>query len=244
MSSAPLRFAVIAHRRTGSNHLVKLLGSHPGLACLGEIFRNQYNVARFLPDLAESHGAHAARLADPGGFLRAVGAGMPEGTRGWGFKLMPFHLGDAFEGVVRDALDRVVVLRRDNLLAQHSSELIAKETGQGVAGRQAEIRTAQVEFAPRAFERFRAMMAAHHAEVDRVLGAHGTPRCDVEYRALAREGTMERLCAFLGVEAAPLSSDLKKRNPSDVLARFTNPDTARAYLRENGLEDWAVEDLG
>jgi len=235
------RFTVVAHRRTGSNHLVSLLNSHPELVCYGEIFRNLYDVARFLPGLEDAFGAPEARTGRVGDFLTAIHGQVAPEKAGWGFKLMPFQVPNDVETILTGHVDRAIILRRDNHLAQFSSDLIAAETGQGVAGRRAEIKTAKVHFQAGAFEKFRAHVTENYDRARAALTQAGKPVLELEYMELQDADLPERLCAFLGVAPADLSSGHKKRNNPSVINRFKNYDMVRQYLMKKGLNDWAVE---
>ena len=61
------------------------------------------------------------------------------------------------------------------------------------------------------------------------------------YTELNDESAMERLLEFLNVRPQPMTSMTQKRNPSQIVDRFNNPDVAMEYLRSHGLTDWAKE---
>lgn len=234
-------FAIVAHRRTGSNHLVTLLNSHPNLRCYGEVFRNLYNFERFLPEVEPAIASHEFGQIEPLAFLDAIGRQVPRDNSAWGFKLMPFQIEHAVGSIINEKLDRVIVLRRNNLLAQYSSELIADKTGQSVAGRNAEVKTAKVRFKSRAFELFSKRVSAHYDLVSDILKDSGKSALHIEYLELQDEDLVARLCSFLEVENLSLKSGHKKRNSTSIVDRFENVARVRKYLEDNQLEHWADE---
>ena len=234
-------FAIVAHRRTGSNHLVSLLNSHPHLACYGEIFRNCYDVARFLPGLEGDFADVDARIERPAQFLDAIHAQVPEGNSGWGFKLMPFQVPDGGEAILSQKVDRAIILRRDNRLAQYSCDLIAAEAEQKSSEMGAGEKPRQVKFSARDFNEFCREVDSDYDKMRAALEYGDKPVLEIEYMELQDSDLPERLCSFLQVEPAPLKSDHQKRINPVVLDRFKNYKFARNYLINNGLNEWAVE---
>ena len=236
------RFAIVAHRRTGSNHLVKLLDSHPNLICFGEIFRNFYDVKHFFPELENTFANVNTRIEHYDQFLDAIHAKvLPSGKAGWSFKLMPFQVVDCLSSILANKIDKVIILRRDNQLAQFSSDLIAAETGQGVACKDSEVKTAQVHFSPREFDHFCKNVDSNYDRVFEILKYLNKPVLEIEYMELQDKDLHKRLSTFLEVEHVPLQSGHKKRNSPIVIDRFSNYNAVRDYLFKKGLNKFAVE---
>lgn len=136
-------FVVLAHQRTGSNHLCSLLDSLTGglpvpIAMHYEVFNER---AAFLRSGRVVRGAALrARNADPEAFVGAVWAdcGLPDGggtAAAVGFKLFPEHMGassatrEVTERILADPRVVKVVLRRENRLDVAVSMLRAAITG-------------------------------------------------------------------------------------------------------------------
>jgi len=240
------RFVLLAAQRTGSNMLVSVLDSHPQVRCHGELLRKRSNaregevgVARQLAD--RRFRDHAYRQRRPLAFLKAVFALDPEPPF-IGFKLMLSQSRRLRRRLIADESVRKVLLFRENLLAAHSSDLIAAATGQGTAAVGQPLQRAQVAFSPDAFEDFRQRRSRNESRLREELRASGQTFLELEYLdATTRDGQLRAL-EFIGADTAlPFEAGTQKRNPSDILARFSNPETVAAHLASIGLERWARE---
>lgn len=137
-------FVVLAHQRTGSNHLCSLLDSLTGglpvpIAMHYEVLNERtafFRAGRAVRDAAVLR----ARNADPEAFVGAVWAdcGLPDGAgtaAAVGFKLFPEHMGaseatrEVTERILADPRVVKVVLRRENRLDVAVSMLRAAITG-------------------------------------------------------------------------------------------------------------------
>lgn len=235
------RFMILAHRRTGSNLLVSLLNSHPQLRCFGEVFREQYNFNLYMPELAKEFTDYATRTSNPAKYLQAISEQIDVGTHSWGFKLMAFQLQTEFAELLAEQAVKVIVLSRENQLAQYSSELIAAATGQGIAGQNVEVETAEVHFSAKEFNKFRQKVEDDFHVATHAIRAVGLPCLELEYMELQKEETLNKVCEFLNVGPGKMKSGLQKRNNPAVINRFKNFHFARTYLVNHGLNRWAVE---
>ena len=235
------RFLIIAYRRTGSNFLVSLLNSNPEITCYGEIFRNRFQAKRKLPQIDERFYAHSQRLLDPHQLFLQIEKRQEKRTSAWGFKLMPHQVGERLTAVLDYGFDFALVLKRSNKLAQYSSDLIALETGQGIAGKNAKIKTAKVKFFARGFQRFSEEVDYQYSNVERALQIHQIPSIQLEYVDLKKSSTHKVIQQTLGVPEMKLKSYQKKRNESTIINRFSNVDTVRKYLLDTGQNHLMIE---
>lgn len=247
------RFVVVSSHRSGSTMLVRALDSCPEIECFGELFarftqgrtfqidHSSRRRARFVaidadfmaPDGAVRYAARKDRWRD---LLDGLAASAQPGVRLFGFKLMFGQATEIVAAMARDPAWRVVVLRRDNLLAMYASLLVhhlPDGAPQGVA----------VPFDAAEFDAFAARV--NHAFDDfrgRLESAGKTP-VEVRYAELLARRGAERVCAELGVTPdRRLRIRTERLGSADILSRFANPDAARAHLERIGKPGWAREE--
>lgn len=261
---------IVSKQRSGTNHFVSLLQSHPQIACFGEIFRDGYKVSEFIGRGFEHYASIDTRTTDPNRFLDDLegfvksetyvkfSALLSSGTLDevsyqhyasyvnsdidvTGFKVFPNQFLSVPQIAQRTGL-QIIRLVRPNLLATYSSSRLAKLTGQGTVTIDQEVRRAKLDFDAKDFERFIAFQASMDDDVNKVLKTISSDRVfDMEYADLGSETALENLLAFLGVEARPMTSLSQKRNPSKTTERFNDPDTVMAYLERHQLTAWVEE---
>ena len=232
---------ILASPRTGSTLLCALLNRTPGVVCHFELFhRDMIQLSdRTLTEAA----ALAARNADPLGFLGKLRREASErGAHLVGFKHFA-HLSDAVtDAIVADHGVRLIHLSRANVLAQYSSELIARTSGQWVRHPGRAAPRLEVPFDVAEFETFERYQ--RRVEADRVsrLAAAGRTVLFLEYAALVRPQTRARLSEFIGVTIPEeAQADIRKQNRPDIHNRFSEPGRVTAYLAGRDLMDWTRE---
>src|SRR5687767_1531082 len=124
--SAPVRFVIVAGRRTGSNLLCTLLGSHRDVLCHHELF-NPDGIFYALPlrHKGFSLGSIAEREAAPLAFLSRVWE-QSLGKPCVGFKMTRGQHSRVLDAVLADSNVRVIVLRRANRIKTFVSEMRAE----------------------------------------------------------------------------------------------------------------------
>lgn len=244
------QFVILTAPRSGSNMLVSVLDSHPDITCFGELMRktppNMVNdgyrgALKTLEEIHPRFREDEVRLGAPREFIKEVFSKVATGHI-VGFKLMLRQHPTLLEQLVDDPSWAKIVLRRDNALAAYSSEKIAKITGQGSVRVGAEVKSAKCPFDRKAFARFVQRRNRQYEHVQKRLKAANVNWLDVEYRELGAQDGLQRILEFLGADpryaAAPKTV---KRNPSDILERFEEPNEVAKYLEENGLIEWKIE---
>jgi glycosyltransferase involved in cell wall biosynthesis len=233
--------AILASPRTGSTLLCAVLNRTPGVICHFELFHDEMiQFARHtVTDVAEI----ASRNADPVGFLRRVRAEAAEA----GMDLVAFkhfaHLDDTVtDEIVRNDAIRLIHLSRENLLAQYSSEKIARASGKWVRHRDQTGDQVRVPFEAKDFEKFEAYYRRIETErVHRLAGSRRTVLF-VEYADLNTPETRRRIGDFIGIAIPDTAQpDTRKQNPPQVIERFSNPEVVRDYLARRNLSRWAEE---
>jgi hypothetical protein len=243
------RFVLLAMPRSGSNMLVSLLDTHPEIDCFGELMRitpdwmrrEGYRGALLsLEHVDPKYQDDAVRFANPGAFVDELVAKCATKPI-VGFKLMLMQHPQFLDELIDDAGYAKILLYRANPLAAYSSGQIAKVTGQGTARKGMEIKRAKVTFEEEDFRRYLELRERRYEEVRQRLAASG-PYLEVEYLELVAGDAVLRAVGFLGAETSvELQPDTIKRNSSNLLERFNNPDTVQTVLTALGAEDWAVE---
>lgn len=233
-------FCIIAQPRTGSNHLCGLLNSHPEIVCHYELFNRRRIYSNF--EAKNGYLSLLRRQLRPVDFLEKLrshtGARCPQ-ARAFGFKLMLSQSRRVLRHVARSSQYKKIVLRRENKLAQYSSEKIALRTRQYVAKDRQNAATAKVEFVPEEFERFLERSRHAYAAVVAGLRASDQPLFEIEYGRLHDEGVLNEMLRFIGVGEHKLHDPtVVRQNPSAVLSRFSNPERAVATLATTRMSRW------
>ncbi|MEK8034127.1 hypothetical protein AACH06_25155 [Ideonella sp. DXS29W] len=237
------RYVILSTPRSGSSHLVAALEAHAQVACLGEVFnphggalkRLGYYDEQMMTLLAEQPIVYLDKLMG----LCAHG---PAAKPVFGFKMMLHHDERVIDHVSADPAWKVILLRRNNLLAQWSSLQIAKITGEWsskgkkrrAAAGQPEPEAPRIEFKPKAFAAYCEKVSSRYATIREQVAGHELFEIDTEHIDAQRDA----LLAFLGVNpalAAPAPGAGERQNSSSLEERFTNAEAVRRYAREHGM---------
>ena len=220
VSSSLVRFVIVAARRTGSNLLCTLLGSHADVLCHHELF-NPGGIFYALPlrDSAFSLGTMAERAADPLGFLARVWDESC-GKRCVGFKMTRGQDPEVIDALLSDATVRVIVLRRANRIKAFVSELRAEAAKRWEVYDAAELDPARprVHVDLRVLEGYTAENEAFYSEIDAALARSGSPVLRVTYERLLGADEQQRILGFLGlpVDGVVLNAKSVKQNSCDL----------------------------
>ena len=226
--------------RTGSTLLTQLLDSHPKITCYNEPF-NPNDI--YVADIAlKTEHMRAVRDADPIRFAErlyaAVGA-----ERIAGFKILDYQAREVHDYLLRRRDVRKVILRRENLLASYSSNLIANKVKQWRVGAGDQARTATLEFDRRRFGKYVRQAARYDRHVDELIEASGSPVMALEYQDLLRHEAQKRLLTFLGADPThKMKANIIRQNPGSLQARFSNWDQVVADLSGTSMEGWLQGD--
>lgn len=210
-------FVIITQARTGSNLLVSLLDSHPGIDARGELLRRL-------------EGATVeARVA-------GIYGRKPRRVRAVGFKCFYYHPLDARDAPVWPVLDavaglHVVHLVRRNALRTITSRRLADLTGTWIergapsngpgAGTKPRV-TFTVDELRAAFEQSEAWAQACRARFA------GHPLLEIAYEDLVDDpGVLDQVVAFLGLRPQRLRTSLQRQNPEPLRALIEDYDGLR-----------------
>jgi hypothetical protein len=226
--------------------LVSAFSSHPDIHCFGELFRRQSKNSSYglevLHDIHPEFSEEGYRHTHASEYISAVFS-TAKGVSHVGFKLMLGQNIELRNALIFDEQFRKILLYRENILACFSSECIAKVTGQGVATGNVEVKTAKVAFDPKRFQRYRERRKRLYHDTRRLLQKSGQDFYEIDYLTAVTEVSMAGLVEFIGADSSVAClPDTKKRNPGNILERFTDPDEVSAYLESIGREGWAVEE--
>jgi LPS sulfotransferase NodH len=236
------RYVILSTPRSGSSHLVDALEAHPQVACLGELFNLNGGAMRSL-------GIHSKRMIDkasnePLDYLQELidlWSQRAEVKPVFGFKMMLHHDPRVVDYLVSSPDWKVILLRRDNTLAQWSSLQLAKVTGEwGSKGKKKRAAAGipepetLIEFKPRAFEAYCNRIEARYDSIKRRVAGHALYEVTTE----TIDARRDEILAFLGVDPklAPLVETANQRqNSSSLEKRFSNRDDVSRYARKHGL---------
>lgn len=227
----PRRFVILAARRSGSNLLCSLLGSHPDVRCHHELF-NPDGIFTALDerDQATPPDALAARDRDPLGFLDRIWRDARD-ARAIGFKMTPDQAPDVLAHVLADTGIAKIVLRRRNPLRQLVSERIAGATGRWEAYDDAPpLARPRVHVEPDELAEYTARVDAFHAGIEAALLRGGQSALPLRYEWLFAPDEQARLLAFLGLRPHPLRTRSVHQNPEPLDQLVANAPALRRAL--------------
>lgn len=235
----PKRFVVLAMQRTGSNMVVTALCSHPAIHCHGELFRHSDDAIRHLRNVptfdARFHDT-SCRMDHPEEYLEAV-FGIGYDAEFVGFKLLSQQHLDMRNRLITDPRYYKILLRRDNVLARYSSEILASSIRRGEA-----IMGDRIAFAEDKFMAFCRMHDQFYSETYARLKENGQPFFDISYIDACTPTGLNAIVHAIGADpSVELRITTRKRNSSHVVGRFSNPEDVEAYLARHGLEHWREE---
>src|SRR5215469_7670656 len=128
-----MHFVVIAAQRTGSSHLISLLGGHPDLLANGNVFdaRKEKALYVFWPKGGMTKELKreltTLRRTDPDAFLERIFC-TTFGRKHVGFKIFQDENNDMLDKLIANPDVKKIVLYRRNVLARYSSTVIARKT--------------------------------------------------------------------------------------------------------------------
>ncbi len=226
-SAATVRFVIVAARRTGSNLLCTLVGSHPDVLCHHELF-NSGGIYYALPlrKSGFSLGTIDDREAEPLAFLARVWQ-HTLGKGCVGFKMTRGQDEKVIDAVLADPGVRVIVLRRRNRIKTFVSELRAERTDRWEVYDHADIAACpRVPVDLQALEAYMAENEAFYAHIDAALARSGSPALQVTYERLFEPAEQARILAFLGLapDGAQLNARSVKQNSCDLRELVENYD--------------------
>lgn len=229
---------ILSSPRSGSNHLVSLLGSAAAMFCFGELFDMDKPVVgatfrRFYSKF-DAAALERARRLDPARFLKAIwGSGTRPTTQCIGFKLH-YHQyagasGESFLSLLNSQPDvRVIHLFRGNLLAQYVSLELAMITGVWLREKAAPVAAngppATVTVSPEAFARYVGKIRRMRAET--LGGLSSLETIHVAYENLIADpaASLAAIGAHIGVDLDGAKSwfDKQRTAPlSEVVANWS-----------------------
>jgi len=220
------RFVMFAAMRTGSNFLEANLNAMPGVACLGEVFNpvfigKQGQTGLFGVTLAE-------RTADP---LRLLARMQEHGEGLTGFRFFHDHDPRVLTSVMEDRACAKIILTR-NPVESYVSLKIAQATGQWKLTNAKNLKTAQIEFDARGFERHLRELQEFQMLLLHGLQISGQTAFYIDYEDIGDIDVLNGLARFLGVQAKLAAPDgtLKKQNPEEIAEKVMNPAEMEAAL--------------
>lgn len=232
MTNKITKFIILAAARTGSTYLVTSLASHPQICCYSEIF-NPY-IKDYERALAEA-GLPYEEDVCPQTLLEKLFARYEkdENIRFVGFKLLMLQSRRARKYVLGNPDYKIIVLEREDKLAQYSSFKLVDRTGRWAAYDKKDIKEDKIDFSFVGFMKFRRRQQELYARTYKEIKDTGRPFLRVTYEDMTRGGGLRKVLEYLGVEDKdyPLTSPLFRQNSPHILRRFNHPwKAAIAYL--------------
>ncbi len=214
------KFIIISRSRTGSNLLVSLLGSHPRIRALGEMFNRLHGRSpQWVWDRVFSH--------------------MPNRIELVGCKIFYYHPQDTdnnwvWDRIYNDTSIPIIHLTRENILRTYLSRQIADKTRvwhdrNGKNNSRADDR--KVHLDPKACRDEFEKTESWERHTDECTEGHRKLR--VTYEELTgpgQEECLDRIQRFLGVEPKELASGMKRQNAEGLSTLISNYDELETSL--------------
>ncbi|MGV6804683.1 MAG: sulfotransferase [Ruegeria sp.] len=236
-------FALVATQRTGSTLLEELLSSADDCHVFPEIFSRQQPF--YIPNSVRRRGLISEK--DVNDFQEAVlnikyRLFRIENNDGivLGAHLMWNQIADTLVERLIASGQKIVFLERSNILAVYRSALFAREKGLSHIRTEAKpISQGKVSYDHDEFKRFSRRILGYYGRREGICQKFPFETMTLHYDQLAKNNfeSVNRIRAFLGLPAADtMSSDLKKRQSTDILRGFENPEEVEEGMRALGME--------
>ena len=236
--NATIKLAILASPRTGSTLFCNLLNRTPGVLCHYELFHTE--MIQFSDHSETDPEILLAREADPTGFLDKMFAeAVAEGRSLMGFKHFASYSAVVARACVADPTTKLIHIGRSNVLAQYSSEKIARKTGIWFPRRGEVQRRVQIDFDKTDFEKFERYQRGVDSERINLFAEFWRQPLFIDFTKILDPATPAQLSQFLGVKIASGGiADLQRQNAQVILDRFTNRHEVARYLAKRGLSHW------
>lgn len=246
-----MRFMIVASPRTGSSHLVNMLSGHPEIFCHGNVFAKKM-MPVFWPkaeraDPATKDHLKSLRDSDPEAFLEQVFL-TGHGREHVGFKIFKGQNNSILNRILKDTAIKKIVLFRKNVLANYASSLAAAASGKwGVRKSETPPETPKVLFEKSDFVKFHDRYLQFYRNVIKRLNNERENFYFVNYEEINDTLLLTSLTNFIGADTSKHVSEKDQRkkqvkqSTSFIVSRFSNPEQAEEFLRDNDLLHWAHE---
>lgn len=236
-SSPPTPFVIVADVRTGSTLLSATLDRHPEIRCRGELFHPEDFPDNQVP-CGPRHALSARELVD-----RALGERY---IRAAGFRAMVFHpdvgarprWAGAWRVLASRPRLRAILLRREDVLAQYASLVIAQQTGRFNPSPEDPLydptQRPRVRVDPADLEQWRHERECLYARCRGWLA--DKPWLELRYEDLTADwaGSIEQIEDFLGVTHQPLAPAKQKQEQRPLSESIANYDELQRLLADRG----------
>ena len=224
-TTAHAKFIVLAHPRSGSTLLTKLLASHPRIHMLGEIFNSVPQGV----DSASRFPYYLERILDPvTNAERQLNLTSIDSTDSVGAKLLFFQLDD--KSLLEALLERgykIIHLTRENQLDRYLSSLSARSNQTYFSSPHYKIED-KVRFSPEKFARFQENNAK--LEQDFALEHEAIYRLTYDQLIQNKDQTMSEVFAHLDLSNHQTSTQMRKQNTRDYAESILNYEEAKPHV--------------
>jgi hypothetical protein len=230
-NASGLTFVILCLGRTGSTHLVSLLGSNPKVHCFGELFTDRKGT------LDEAF--IKSPINDPVEYVAQLTAPLSEPAIGFKLPLNSIRAHPEAERLLKEDLG-VIRLRRLNLLALFASRRLLATTRVSRSTR-GDYGDATVTIDPKQCLAVFRRTEEHERYLDEL--AAGKRIFDINYEDLAVGRGLEELQTFLGVEPVTLESRFKRLRSRPLSETIENWPEVESALRGSPYERFLEDDL-
>jgi len=237
----PIKYMILSHARTGSNFLVSVLAQHPDIESHNELFHER--------TIFTSQGA----INDEDVIKRRDKAVVPYLQKTLkqsdkpvrGFKHLLFNNQEIIEYVMNGAF-HLILLERENILAQYSSFKIALNTKQWtVFSGDGVVKPSPLVWDVADFEAYRKQYTNTYDSLKTQTDKRKYPAHHVYYTDLLAQKAQDAIFTFLEVHPVSVDDSIlpRKQNTKQIIDRFEQPDVVRDHLKAINYPQWETESV-
>lgn len=234
-----IRYAILCHARTGSNYLVNALAQHPDITGHNELFYEQriYLASGTISDRHILTKRDANKIAFLNDTLNQAS------TPVRGFKHLLYYSAEITDYLINNEF-HIILLERENILAQYSSLLIAEQTGQWTLRSSMKAPVIQkLMWDASDFDIHCQKYIKDYEQMKQMMKQRSYPILHIYYKDLFKQEDLSSVFEFLELKAGrpPDTATLRKQNNSHIIERFVTPDIVQQYLQKIGCPHWEFE---
>lgn len=236
----PIRFAILAVPRSGSNMLAALLNTHAKILCHHELFNPRgIFFALHLRDTDFNLGTMQERDDQPITFLNRVWANHFQHSH-IGLKMTYKQNPIAFKELLTNKEIKKIILKRENPIKTFVSHKISEKIDQWEVYQKENLIVDRPQINIHVKELYQRIMfdRQHYAEIEKHLMESNQSFLEVKYEFLKKDSEQKKLLEFLEIEGDVNQLQLKsiKQNSNDLQDLVANWEVFKAAIKGTELE--------